>query len=211
MSTPDAPQRIADAADALGIALPDLAIQHLLNYRDLIVKWNRVYNLTSVGSADQMIERHLIDSLSIAPLIKRGSVLDIGSGAGLPGIPLAIALPHHAFTLVDTSAKRTRFMVQAIAELRLTNVRVVQTRIELFKPSEGFTTITSRAFSALRDFVAAGAPLLAENGELIAMKGQLQESEFAPLEPTWNITRLVLDYPGRNGERHAVILSRPAS
>ncbi|MCB1736510.1 MAG: 16S rRNA (guanine(527)-N(7))-methyltransferase RsmG [Gammaproteobacteria bacterium] len=211
MNAQDEAQRIADAADALGIALPDSAIHHLLAYRDLIVKWNRVYNLTSVGSADEMIERHLVDSLSIAPLIKRGSVLDIGSGAGLPGIPLAIVLPDRAFTLVDTSAKRTRFMVQAIAELRLTNVRVVQTRIERFSPGEDFTTITSRAFSALHDFVAASTPLLAENGKLIAMKGQLQESEFDPLEPTWNIVRLELDYPGRNGERHAVILSRPAS
>ncbi|MCB1734467.1 MAG: 16S rRNA (guanine(527)-N(7))-methyltransferase RsmG [Gammaproteobacteria bacterium] len=203
--------RLAAAADFLGIALSDAAIRRLLDYRDLIIKWNRVYNLTAVDKAAEILDRHLVDSLSIASLVQPGNVLDIGSGAGLPGIPLAIALPDQRFTLVDTSAKRTRFMTQSVIDLGLQNVSVVQTRIERFQPDTLFTNVASRAFSSLPDFVAAGARLLAEDGVLIAMKGQLHDAEISPLAADWRLVCRQLDYPGRNGERHAVILTRPAS
>lgn len=192
------------------LSLPDRAIEALLRYRDLIVKWNRVYNLTAVNDPDEMLARHLLDSLSIAPLITTSPVLDVGSGAGLPGIPLAIALPDVQFVLLDTAAKRTRFMSQAVAELGLANVEVVTARIQGFRPAQRFGVITSRAFTALSEFLQVVAPLLADDGRVIAMTGQHKETELDGVGQAWTSRVVALDYPGRNGERHAVILSRPA-
>lgn len=201
---------LRSAAEAMGLALTADATDRLLGYRDLIAKWNRVYNLTAVQAAGEMRSRHLLDSLSIARFIDRAPVLDVGSGAGLPGIPLAIALPTVPFTLLDTAAKRTRFMTQAVAELGLANVEIVTARIETLDPARLFGLITSRAFSSLPDFVRFTERHLAVGGRLLAMKGQLRDDELRGVKGAWKVEVRDLDYPDRNGERHAVILSRPA-
>ncbi|TXH66529.1 MAG: 16S rRNA (guanine(527)-N(7))-methyltransferase RsmG, partial [Thiothrix sp.] len=137
----------------LGLALSDQQDQQLQQYLELLQRWNKVYNLTAVRDPEQMLPLHLWDSLSIVPFIQAQTCLDVGSGAGLPGIPLAILRPTQHFTLLDTNGKKTRFIQQAALELGLANVEVVQTRVEQWQPEQKFAAIISRAFASLADFV----------------------------------------------------------
>lgn len=204
---------LIDAAATFHVALHDHQAEQLFAYLDLMLKWNKAYNLTAVTNRREMIPRHLLDSLSIAPLLQSGeSVLDVGTGAGLPGIPLAIALPEVAFTLLDALSKRTRFLLQVIAQLGLTNVQVHHGRVEqvgldaLNRPS-GFSVITSRAFTELGNMTGSCEHLLAEKGRFLAMKGHVEDRELDGVGPQWQTQVQKLEYPGRQGARHAVILS----
>lgn len=189
----------------------------LLSFADLLTRWNRTYNLTAVRDPLQMISHHLLDALSIARHIGPGPILDVGSGGGLPGIPLALLYPERSFTLVDSNTKKTAFLQQAKIELGLQNLHVVACRIEAFPLSRraapaGFAQITSRAFASLADFVTLSEPLLAPGGEWLAMKGVHPDQEPDALRslPGSVVIREVhrLHVPYIEAERHLVVLAR---
>lgn len=192
---------------ALGLALPAGAEATLLAYLALLDKWNRVYNLTAVRDAERMVSHHLLDSLAAVPFFQGVSVLDVGSGGGLPGIPLAIARPELRVTLIDSIAKKTAFLLQAKAELGLGNVQVVTNRVEDFRPEVQFDVITSRAFSDLKEFVTLTRHLLKPGGSWLAMKGLLPHEEIATL-PDWVKVSANhgLAVPGLGASRHMIVL-----
>lgn len=199
--------RLDQGARALGIALPAVARDKLLAYLQLLEKWNRSYNLTAVRGLEQMLPRHLLDSLAVTRFVVGPRVLDIGSGAGLPGIPLACARPELLFTLLDSNAKKTRFLSQAVAELALANVSVVHARVEQFHPPEQFVTLVARAWTAIPDMLIRCRHLLTHGGRLLALKGAYPEEELAALPDTyaWQVERLAV--PGLDAERHLVIIT----
>jgi 16S rRNA (guanine527-N7)-methyltransferase len=195
---------------ALGLTLPADAERRLLDYLRLLARWSSAYNLTAVRDPREMVTRHLLDSLAVAPHVRGPEVLDIGTGAGLPGIPLALALPDLAFTLLDSNAKKTRFVTQAVAELGLANVRVVNTRVEDFHPPQPFATLIARAFASIPDMLATCAHLCAPGGRILAMKGKLPDDELAALPGPWRVAvaeRLAI--PGLQATRHLVIITSP--
>lgn len=184
-------------------------VDRLLDYLALLVKWNRAYNLSAVRDPGEMVARHLLDSLAILPWVDGHRLLDVGSGAGLPGIPIALARPHLQVVLLDSNGKKTRFLRQVQLELGLTNVEVVETRVEAYRPAAPFDRISSRAFAQLREFVALSAPLLAPGGRWLAMKGRLDENELTEVQREQvklQVHRLTV--PGVDGERHLIEISR---
>ena len=193
--------QLAEGLQQMGTSLDAAQQGRLVAYLALLQKWNRVFNLTAVRDPAQMVSRQLLDSLSILPWVKGPRVLDVGTGAGLPGIPLAIALPELVFTLLDANGKKTRFVQQAAAELGLGNVRVVNGRIEALQDAEGFDVITSRAFASLADFLSSTAHLLADGGCWLAMKGQAEHDEGG-LPPGIALRWHPLLIPGTQGARH---------
>jgi 16S rRNA (guanine527-N7)-methyltransferase len=207
-----AQQQLAAGIAALGLTLPDGAEAKLLAYLALLDKWNRVYNLTAVRDAERMVSHHLLDSLAAVPYFQGGGsdltrVLDVGSGGGLPGIPLAIARPELQVTLIDSIAKKTAFLLQAKAELGLANLNVVTSRVEDFRPSTGFDIITSRAFSDLKEFVTLTRHLLKPGGHWLAMKGLMPHEEIAFL-PVWVKVSAnhALVVPALEASRHLIVL-----
>ena len=199
--------QLAAGIAALGLSLPEDAEAKLSAYLALLDKWNRVYNLTAVRETERMVSHHLLDSLAILAHISPGRSLDVGSGAGLPGIPLAIARSDLEVTLIDSVAKKTAFLLQVKAEVGLENISVVTGRVETYQAPLGFNTITSRAFSDLKEFVTLTRHLLAPGGRWLAMKGLYPHEEIAQL-PSW--VRLsaehVLTIPGLDATRHLIIL-----
>ncbi len=200
---------LAQGLERLELAL-DVGVQaRLLAYLDLLAKWNRSYNLTAVRKPEQMLVRHLFDSLAICPYIRGPQILDVGTGAGLPGIPLALACPEHDFTLLDSNSKKTRFVTQALAELGLGNVTVVQSRVQTFEAAADFDTIVSRAYSTLAEFVRDVQPLLAADGILLAMKGVYPTTELAELAAPFKLAQNVeLQVPGLDAKRNLLIIRR---
>lgn len=195
----------------LGLDLSAQQEQQLRTYLDLLQRWNKVYNLTAVRDPAQMLPLHLWDSLAVVPFIQAEHCLDVGSGAGLPGIPLAILRPTQTFTLLDTNGKKTRFIQQAALELGLTNLKVVQARVEQWQPTQPFAAIISRAFASLADFVTVSGMHLAAQGTLYAMKGRYPDSEIAELPAGWMLARShPLSVPGLEAERHLLELTRTA-
>jgi len=179
----------------------------LLSYLELLIKWNKAYNLTAIRDPQAMVVLRLLDSLTVWPFVRGPNVLDVGTGAGLPGIPLAIAMPEHRFTLLDTNGKKTRFLEYALRQLGLKNVDVQKTRIEDFAPVQPFDTVVSRAFSALSLFADTCGPLLNQSGCLLAMKGKLPKDEIAVLnEAQWRVGSYELEVPGLEAERHMIVL-----
>jgi len=180
----------------------------LLSYLALLQHWNRAYNLTAVKDPAQMVTRHLLDSLSVAPWINGGRLLDAGSGAGLPGIPLAITRPGLNVTLLDSSGKKVRFLNHVRRQLGLDNTTVIQARLESFSEESRFDGIISRAFSDLASFARAARHLAAAPTRLLAMKGRHPESELGDL-PGWVRVDSVekLTVPGLQEDRHLVIMS----
>ena len=183
--------------------------EKLLAYLDLLYKWNRVYSLTALKADDQAVSHHLLDSLSILPFAPTGNLLDVGSGGGTPGIPLAIARPELAVTLLDSNTKKAAFLRQAAIELGLNNIAVHSGRVEQYHPDTGFAAITSRAFAELADFVSLSKHLLAPGGRWLAMKGVRPEEEMARLPDDVGVDAAYpLTVPGIDGERHLVVLRR---
>jgi 16S rRNA (guanine527-N7)-methyltransferase len=192
-----------------GLAQMNLSVgpeqqKQLLDYLQLLQKWNRAFNLTAVRDPRVMVSRQLLDSLSIHALLRGERVLDVGSGAGLPGIPLAIIDPERGFTLLDTNGKKTRFLRQAKLELGLDNLQVEQQRVEQYQPPRPFDTIVSRAFSSLPLMLDLTRHLLAGQGCWLAMKGVIPEAEIAALETGMPFRVHVLVVPGETAQRHAV-------
>jgi 16S rRNA (guanine527-N7)-methyltransferase len=189
----------------LGLNVPDSAQQQLLAFRDLLLKWNKTYNLTALRDPAQAISHHLLDSLAILPQLDGGNLLDVGSGGGLPGIPLAIARPELQICMVDTVQKKTTFLQQAVIELGLKNVTVNHARVEEMQGQ--YAQITSRAFAELGLFVSLTRHLLAPNGRWLAMKGIRPDDELKGLSADIVVEAIIpLTVPGLGAERHLIIL-----
>jgi 16S rRNA (guanine527-N7)-methyltransferase len=182
----------------------------LLAYLDELQKWNAAYNLTAIREPGEMVTRHLLDSLVLCPYVK-GPLLDVGSGAGLPGIPLAIALPELAVTVLDSNGKKARFLRHAVRALKLPNVAVVEARVEDCRPERPFAAVTSRAFASLKDFFNLTGHLLAPDGQWLAMKGKLDDSETQDLPAGVGIVEIkTLKVPGLAEARHLVVATKKA-
>lgn len=191
----------------LELSLPAQAQQQLLDYLALLQKWNRAYNLTAVRDPAAMVSRHLLDSLAVAPHLQGEYFADVGTGAGLPGIPLAIALPDKRFTLIDSNGKKIRFVTQAIAELKLPNVTARQCRVEDWQPQPRCDGVLSRAFASLADMAQGCEHLLAPGGALLALKGAYPVEELSALPERYKVDAcLPLQVPGEAGERHLIII-----
>ena len=191
----------------MGLDLAAPVQKKLLNFLELLEKWNRAYNLTAVRDPEQMVPRHLLDSLTVLPYLQGPRVLDIGTGAGLPGIPLALARPDLEFTLLDSNAKKTRFATQALHELGLKNVVVQQERVEKFHPETKFDTLIARAFASIPDMLAASRHLCAPRGQFLIMKGVFPQEELAAITDDYRSEVKALRIPGLDAARHLVILA----
>ena len=191
----------------LGITLDQGTQQRLLQYIALMEKWTGVYNLTAVREQSKMISHHLLDSLAVLPYINADSLIDVGSGAGLPGIPLALARPEMRVTLLDSNHKKTTFLQQACIELKLDNVSVISERAEAFHPPVRFDAVISRAFTDLSEFVKLTRHLLKPGGAWLAMKGLHPYEELAQLPEEARVEQVVpLTVPGLDAKRHLIIL-----
>jgi 16S rRNA (guanine527-N7)-methyltransferase len=185
--------------------LPQATQHKLLDYLALLVKWNKVHNLTAVRDPDEMVTLHLLDSLAVLPHLQARDLLDVGSGAGLPGIPLALARPELKVTVLDASHKKTTFQRQAKAELGLGNLDVICTRVEEYRPEQKFGCVISRAFSDLAEFIKLTAHLRADDGFWLAMKGVYPYDELAQLKnPVAEVVPLRV--PGLEAQRHLVFI-----
>jgi 16S rRNA (guanine527-N7)-methyltransferase len=191
----------------LGLAPSPAVVDALLDYVELLVRWNAAYNLTAVREPPAMVTNHLLDSLAVAHLVRGERLADVGSGAGLPGIPLAILAPERQVTLVDSNGKKTRFLRDAVRSLRLANVRIEAQRVEGVRGE--FDTVTARAFASLADMLTMAGHLLAPDGILLALKGQLHKDELLALPDGFVVTDVkALQVPGLAAARHAVIIQR---
>ncbi|WP_373083593.1 16S rRNA (guanine(527)-N(7))-methyltransferase RsmG [Zhongshania sp.] len=181
----------------------------LLRYVALLHKWNKAYNLTAIRDPEQMITRHILDSLSIAPFIAAQRCLDVGTGAGLPGIPLAIIYPDKQFALLDSNGKKTRFLIEAKLQLKLDNISVHSERVEQFHSEVLFDGILSRAFASLKDMVTGCEALLSPDGKLYAMKGVFPEAELSQLPKHFIVEHShTLTVPDVEEARHLLLIGR---
>jgi 16S rRNA (guanine527-N7)-methyltransferase len=192
----------------LGWGLNDAQYEQIERYITLLLRWNKVFNLTAIRAAKDILPLHILDSLSVLPYIKYQHCLDVGSGAGLPGIPLAIMQPEKQITLLDTNGKKTRFMQQAVIELDLKNVNVVHARVEKWSPEQPFDAIISRAFSSLQDFVHLTANHLTTTGTLYAMKGRYPADELEGLPQGYHAAELKLKIPSLNVDRFLIEITK---
>lgn len=207
-------EELARGIQTLGLDIDEAAQQRLLDYLALLAKWNKAYNLTAVRDVDEMVSRHLLDSLSIVPHFEAGGGerwLDVGSGGGMPGIPLAILFPNKSLTLLDSNGKKTRFLTQVKLELKLDNLQVIHSRVEAFQPELPFNGIVSRAFSSLEDFTNWTRHLGDARTNWLAMKGVHPSDELAALPEDFRVeAERALAVPGCQGQRHLLILRRTA-
>ncbi|KAA2284691.1 16S rRNA (guanine(527)-N(7))-methyltransferase RsmG [Arenimonas fontis] len=193
---------------ALGLPPRPLA-QRLLDYLALLSRWNRTYNLTAVRDEREMLSRHLLDSLAMWRFLRPGRLADLGTGPGLPGIPLALARPELEVSLVESNGKKARFLREAVRRLGLVNARVLEARAEAVEEPGAYPQITARALDSLAGILTVGGHLLAPEGRLLAMKGQRPDAEIAALPPDWRVEAIEpLTVPGLPGERHLVIVGR---
>lgn len=189
------------------ISLTDHQKNQLVAYVDMLHKWNKAYNLTSVRDPDEMLVRHILDSIVVAPYLQGLRFIDVGTGPGLPGIPLAIVLPGAHFTLLDSLGKRVRFLRQVQHELKLENITPVQSRVEAYPSEPPFDGVISRAFASLNDMVSWCHHLPGEEGRFYALKGQLPGDEIASLPDDFSVESVEkLLVPQLEGERHLVII-----
>jgi 16S rRNA (guanine527-N7)-methyltransferase len=200
---------LIEGIEFLGLSKDVDKLELLLRFIALIEKWNKAYNLTAIREKEEMARLHILDSLAILPHLHGKRLIDIGTGAGLPGIPLAIYRPEMEFVLLDSNAKKTRFVQQVILELRLKNVSVLQSRVEDYQPAHRFDTVVSRAFASISDIMKLTAHLLSEDGLLLAMKGQPADEELAAVTQPCRVIPLVV--PQVAAERCLVCISATSS
>jgi 16S rRNA (guanine527-N7)-methyltransferase len=199
-------QRLRAGLAALSLELPAEVVERLLDYLDLLHRWNATYNLSAIRDPAEMVTRHLLDSLAVAPYVSGATLADLGTGAGLPGIPLALVAPEREVALVDSNGKKTRFLRAAVRELGLANVRVVESRVEAVEGR--FECITARAFASLADMLAWGGHLLAPGGRWLALKGRYPHDELDALPAGFAVEAVEpLAVPGLDAERHVVIIT----
>lgn len=195
----------------LGISLSAVQVDALMEYLGLFKKWNKTYNLSAIKDEHQMVVLHLLDSLSVVPHVTANNWLDVGTGGGLPGIPMAICFPNSRFTLLDSAGKKTRFLHQVIQHLGLGNVRIQNTRAESLKVAEPFDGIISRAFASLKDMIHCTEHLLQHNGQFWAMKGQISTSELSDIDTAYIVSNTIdLNVPGLDASRCLIsIVKKP--
>lgn len=197
---------LAEHSAAMGLPLSSHAVEQLGSLLQLLAKWNRVHNLTSLAES-KWVSHHLLDSLSIVSVLPDGRLIDVGSGGGFPGLPVAIANPHRDIVLLDSNHKKTAFLRQAVAELNLVNVSVETARSESFKPENGFDVVVSRAFSDLKSFLDLAGHLCRDGGTLLAMKGTFPTEELDELPPGAARETVRLEVPMIDAQRHVVFLN----
>ena len=207
--TPALRQRLEDGLAALSL---DRALAApLLAYLALLLRWNRTYNLTAVRDPEEMVTRHLLDSLAMHPYLRAGALADLGTGPGLPGIPLAIVRPDLQVTLVESNGKKARFLREAVRQLGLGNARVAESRAEAVDEPGAYEQVTARALDTLAGILEVGGHLLSARGRLLAMKGVHPAAEIAQLPPGWTALAVhPLEVPGLGAERHLVEVGRGA-
>ncbi|CAB0150874.1 Ribosomal RNA small subunit methyltransferase G [Pseudidiomarina piscicola] len=194
--------------ETAGLAIPAVQQQQLVRLVELLDKWNKAYNLTSVRDPKQMLSRHIVDSLVVLPFLSGHRFIDVGTGPGLPGLPLAIVQPEKEFVLLDSLGKRIRFIRQVCHELGLNNVNAVQSRVEDYQPATKFDGVISRAFASLSDMLNWCQHLPASDGCYYALKGVYPQAEIASLPSDYKVNDVVqLSVPGHDAERHLVIIS----
>ena len=203
-------QPLIVGAARLGVPLDEATAQRLLRVLDELLKWNRAYNLTAITQPREMLTHHLLDSLSVQRFLAGRRVIDVGTGAGFPGLPLAIVDPQRHFTLLDSNGKKVRFVAHVVRALGLANVDAVHSRAEAFVPPQPFDTVVARAFAPLPTLVEWVAPLCSPHTRVLAMKGRALEQERAGLPPGWVIERdEPVEVPGLGEERRVVVLRPP--
>ena len=203
---------ISQGLAAMQIACSDDQVAALLGFLQLIERWNSAYNLTAINELATMIPRHVFDSASVLPHLKGQRFADVGTGAGLPGIPLAILAPDKQFALIETSGKRTRFLLQVVSELSLTNVTVHKTRAEQYHPEQLFDGVLSRAFASLEQMLRLTQHLCSDSGRFYAMKGAYPEKELSEISKDYIVLEaLSLNVPQQPGERHLLIIQKRMS
>lgn len=201
--------RLADGAGLLEIALDRGKIEQFSAYLDLFIKWNLAYNLSAIREPEQIISKHLLDSLSVASLIQGNRLIDVGTGGGLPGIPLAIIFPKRHFTLLDSNGKKTRFLFQVKQHLGLENIEIIDRRVESYQPELLYDGVVTRAFASLKAMVDSCRHLLKPEGRFWAMKGVFPQDELRELEKQYIVeTTFPLHVPGVAGERTLVVIGR---
>ena len=198
---------LAQGLEALALPCSDEIKHQLLAFIELLHKWNRVYNLTAIRDKEKMVTHHILDSVAVLPYINGVDILDVGSGAGLPGIPLALMSTERQFVLIDSNAKKTRFLQQVKAELGITNLSIETARVEDFHSPKTFDTVLSRAFSSISQFLRAAGALCKPTGAIIAMKGEYPEAELQDIPPGYMVKAvLAIDVPFLDAQRHIVTI-----
>jgi 16S rRNA (guanine527-N7)-methyltransferase len=197
---------LESGARELGLDPSSVQIDQWLKFLALLRRWGKVYNLTAIDRPEDIVRLHLLDSLSLWPHLRGTRVLDVGTGAGLPGIPLAVLFPERQFVLLDRTAKKVRFVLQAAIELGLRNVTGKHSRIEDYAPPESFDVIVARAYASLTDIWSQTSRLLAADGAILAMKGRAREIEQENL-PAARLEMVELVVPGLDAERHLVVMT----
>jgi 16S rRNA (guanine527-N7)-methyltransferase len=199
-------------AGLIALDLPSTLAPRLLDYLALLDRWNRTYNLTAIRDPREMLSKHLLDSLAMHPFVRGASLADLGTGPGLPGIPLAIAKPELQVSLVESNGKKARFLREAVRVLGLGNARVLESRAEAVAEPSAYQVITARALDRLAGIIAVGGHLLVPGGRLLAMKGLRPDAELAELPPGWTLAAVhVLHVPGLDAERHLIEITRSAA
>ena len=201
-------EQIRVGVQSMGLTINDQQVSQLAEYLTLFDKWNKAYNLSAIRKVPEMVSRHILDSLSVVPYIAVEKIIDVGTGGGLPGIPLAIIFPEKQFTLLDSNGKKTRFLFQVKTQLQLGNVTIENARVEKYHPEQKFDAVISRAFSSLKDMTDNCHHLLAEYGLFYAMKGVYPEHELREVEKHYKVSAShPLQVPGEEGQRHLLVLT----
>ena len=203
---PSVESAIQQGVEALSVSIDSQQVQQLAALVGLLAKWNRVYNLTAVRDPHEMVTRHILDSLAVLPFLRGDSLLDVGTGAGLPGLPLAIARPDLSMTLLDSSDKKLRFVRQVAAELNLDKVTTVHARMQAYQPAQPFAMVISRAVSSLSELYRMTHHLVRDDGRFLFMKGTQPDTELGDFEHAGRLQIERLQIPGLDAERHLLIL-----
>jgi 16S rRNA (guanine527-N7)-methyltransferase len=213
-------KKLRDGLVAMNIALSDDTIHRLMRYMQEFFKWNKAYNLSAIRDPQEMVQKHLLDSLVLVPLLQEAiqkmdnnlpnRIIDVGTGGGLPGIPLSIVFPDIEFVLLDSNGKKTRFLFQVKTQLALKNVDIQNKRVEHFQPEKKFAIVISRAFASLQDMVLGSRHLLEDDGRFWAMKGIYPQNELRDCQKHAIVDAVVpLHIPNLEGERHLLVLKQP--